>query len=108
MITSSFSWLFTGCWLCGFGIYFALGIFFPKLRARWGRRGRGGAPLSLISQILWSLGFLIFGGSSFLSAYYQSWLDHAFPYIFFPLFAALMFMGWRDNRNFKRDDKDVA
>jgi len=101
------SLLIAGLWLGGFGIYSTLGIFLPKLRGRWGRRGQG-APVSLLGQILWSVSFIIFGGSAILSAYHQTWLDHAFLYIFFPLFAALMIMGWRDNRDFKRDDKNVV
>ena len=98
--------LIAGCWLGGFGVYATLGIFLPKLRGRWGRRGTG-VPVSLWSQVLWAMMFIIFGGSAILSAYHQVWLDNAFPYVFFPLFATLIIMGWRDNRDFKRDDKDV-
>jgi hypothetical protein len=99
--------LIVDCWMLGFGIYFSLGIFFPKLRGRWGRGGWG-APLSLVSQILWALLFIGFGAGGFLSAYHKTWLGHAFPYLFFPLFICLMIMGWRDNRNFKRNEKDKS
>lgn len=99
--------LIVGCWLGAFGIYFALGVFLPRLRGRWGRGGKG-APLSLVSQILWSVGFILFGGGSILSAYHKTWVDHAFPYIFILLFGSLMIMGWRDNQNFKRHDKESA
>lgn len=95
--------LIVGCWLAAFGIYFGLGVFLPKMRGRWGRRGTG-APLSFWSQVLWSVGFILFGGAGILSAYHQTWADRAFPYIFIPLFVGLMIMGWLDNRNFKRDD----
>jgi hypothetical protein len=99
--------LIAGCWLGAFGIYFALGVFRPKLRGRWGRGGQG-APMSLLSQIIWSAGLILSGAGGILSACHNTWVDHAFPYIFIPLFASLMIMGWRDNRNFKRHDKNSA
>ena len=64
--------------------------------------------MSLTAQILWALMFIGFGTEGLLSAYRKTWLDPAFPYIVFPLFVCLMIVGWRDNRIFKRDEKDAA
>ena len=97
--------LIAGCWLVVGGLYFSLGVFLPKFRGRWGKRGQG-ARLSLFSQFVWAVMFILFGTGAILSAYHFTWTDHAFPYVFFPLFAVLLIMGWRDNR--KRDDQDVA
>jgi hypothetical protein len=105
MQAKNFASLIVGCLLGAFGIYSALGVFLPKLRGRWGRCGTG-APFSLASQILWSVGFILGGAGSAL--YHQTWVDDAFPYIFILWFVSLMMMGWRDNRNVKTDDKDVA
>jgi hypothetical protein len=98
--------LIAGCWLTVCGIYFSLGIFLPKFRGRWGRPSQRGARLSRFSQVLWAAMLILFGTGAILSAYHFTWTDHAFPFVFFPLFAVLLFMGWRDNR--KRDDKDAA
>jgi hypothetical protein len=98
--------LLAGCWLTLGGMYFSFAIFFPKFRGRWGRRGRGGARLSLFSQIVWAVMFILLGIGTILSAYHVDWIDRAFPFVFFPLLAVLFIMGWRDNR--RRDDKDVA
>jgi hypothetical protein len=88
--------LIAGCWLTVCGLYFSLGVFFPRFRGRWGRRGQG-ARLSQFSQVLWVVIFILFGTGAILSAYHLTWIDHAFPFVFFPLFAVLLFMGWRDN-----------
>ena len=98
--------LLAGCWLTLGGVYLSLGVFFPKFRGRWGRRSRRGARLSLFSQIVWAVMFILFGIGAILSAYHVGWIDRVFPFVFFPLLAVLFIMGWRDNRN--RDDKDVA
>jgi hypothetical protein len=97
--------LIAGCWLAFFGVYFSLGIFFPKFRGRWGRRGQG-ARLSLPSQILWAMTFIFFGLGAILSAYHYALADRIFPFVIFPLLAAMFIMAWRDNKN--RDDKDGA
>jgi hypothetical protein len=100
--------LIVGCWLTLAGLYFSLGIFFPKFRGRWGRRRIQGAPMSLFSQVLWTVMFVLFGVGMIFSAYHFAWPDQVFPFVFFPLLAVMFIMGWRDSRNFKRDDKDVA
>jgi hypothetical protein len=97
--------LIAGCWLALVGLYFSLGVFFPKFRGRWGRRGQG-ARMSLFSQILWAVTFILFGLGAVLSAYHFAWVDRIFPFVFFPLLAIMFINGWGDNNN--RDDKDVA
>jgi hypothetical protein len=99
--------LIIGCVLGCVGILYSLGIVFPKLRGRWGRRGKG-APFSLLSQILSSLIFIVFGGTGILIAYHQAWINHAFLYILFPVYVCSWIMVRRDNRAFKRDGKNVA
>jgi hypothetical protein len=97
--------LIAGCWLTLGGVYFSLGVFFPKFRGRWGRRGQG-ARMSLFSQGLWAVMLMLFGIGAILSAYHFEWTDRVFPFVFFPLLAVMFIMGWRDNKN--RDDRDPA
>lgn len=97
--------LIAGCWVARFGIFLSLGIFLPKFRGRWGRAGQG-ARMSLFSQNLWVVIFILFGSGAIASAFQVAWVGHIFPVVFLPLFAVLLIMGWRDNKN--RNDKDVS
>ena len=47
--------------------------------------------MSLFSQGLWAVMFILFGIGAILSAYHFAWTDHVFPFVFFPLLAVGLF-----------------
>jgi hypothetical protein len=94
--------LIAGCLLAFAGFYFSLGIFLPERRMRWGRRRGQGGRLCVLSQMLWSAGFIFFGVATLSSAFHQTWPDRVFLSVFFPLLAVMVFMGWYDSRKEQR------
>jgi hypothetical protein len=99
--------LIAGCWLAFGGIWSSLGVFFPKYRGRWGRRGQG-ARMSVTSHLLWAVMFIFAGVTAISSAHHHGWSERVFPFVFVPLFATMVIMCWRDSRSKQRDDRDVV
>ena len=87
-------------WLGLIAIALWVGIFVPRFRGRWGKRGQG-APISLPSQIVWCAIFTFAAIFSLASAYHLRWAEYVALPVLFPLMIAMFIMGWRDNRSRK-------
>src|ERR1035438_4114312 len=98
--------LSAGVWLVVCATWFSFGVFWPKRRGRWGRRGQG-ARMSAMSHLVWTVLFVFAGASAIASAYHYTWPDAVFPFVFFPLFVAMFIMMWRDSRSEHRHDNTV-
>src|ERR1022692_1673257 len=92
--------ILVSCWLALFAIGLCVGIFVPRFRGRWGKRGQG-AQISLPSQIIWSAVFTFAAIFSLAAAYHCTWAEYLALPVLFPLVIALFVMGWYDNKSRK-------
>src|SRR2546423_227402 len=100
--------LIAGGWLVICGIWCSLGVFWPERRGRWGRRGREGGRMSVLSQLLWTIMLVFVGVAAISSAYHKTWLQRLFPFAFFPLLAAMFITGWCDSRTRQKNDNEMV
>ena|ERR1700722_12529079 len=92
-------------WIILFGIWFAVGVFVPRFRMRWGRWKRG-PRMSALTQVVWAVSFIFLGTAEILSECHHALPPSIFPITLVPLFVAMVTMFFYDNIKAKTDPGD--